>query len=146
MESRLWISNPVGFYQFFNRIDNSIKFDSIISHNSIKFPSENFRELRPRSDCSVFVQKRREKPPNFHSECSEFPQKRRFLKTYLINVNTQKRRFLKTLQYPTMSFTKLEQCEHTKQIFWLRICYLADQCERSKTDVFPSILYKNGIM
>ena len=26
----------------------------------------------------------------------------------------QKRRFLKTLQYPTMSFTKTEQCERTK--------------------------------
>ena len=80
---------------------------------------------------------------------SGYPQKWRFLKTHLINVNAQKRRFLKTLQYPTMSFTKTEQCERTKtdvfrcvfvigQIsvnaqkrrFSLRFCTKTEQCER----------------
>ena len=52
---------------------------------------------------------------------SGYPQKRRFLKTNLINVNAQKRRILKTLQYPTMSFTKTEQCERTKTDVFLSV-------------------------
>ena len=49
---------------------------------------------------------------------SGYPQKRRFLKTHLISVNAHKRRFLKTFQYVTTSFTKTEQCERTKRMFF----------------------------
>ena len=52
---------------------------------------------------------------------SGYSQKKRFLKTYLISVSAQKWRFLKTLQHSTIGFTKTEQCE------------------RTKTDVFPSV-------
>ena len=73
-----------------------------------------------------FVQKRREKPPFCESVHTD-PHK-----------SATKRRLLKTLQYPTMSFTKTEQCERTKTD------YQADQRERTKTEVSLRFVQKRS--
>ena len=79
------------------------------------------------------------------------PQKRRFSKTLSKvdihknggfenapdQLNAEERRFLKTLQYSIMVFTKTEQCERTKtDVFPAFLLSGTDQCERTKTEVF----------
>ena len=72
-------------------------------------------------------------------------QKRRFLRTHLINVNAQKRRFLKTLQYPTISFTKTEQCERTKtDVFRCVFVIWQISVNAQKRRFFSPFLYENG--
>ena len=121
--------------------------------------------LWPRSHYPVFAQKRRENlhfcervhtDPHKNATKTEvfqnavkggYPQRRRFSKTHLINVNSQKWRFLKTLQYPTMSFTKTEQCERTKTDVF-RCVFVIGQISVNayKRRFFSLFLYENGAM
>ena len=104
-----------------------------------------------------FVQKRREKPP-FLWKCSHYGV---FRKRYRKWISTKTEVFQKALNQ--CKRTKTEVFEnatifnnelhrtgtmwtHKNGYLWLRICYQEDQCERTKTDVFPPFLYRNGLM
>ena len=117
--------------------------------------------LRPRSHYSVFVQKRREKPP-FLWKCSHLSTQKRHKNGGF------RKRCQKWISTKTEVFENaFDQCECTKTevfenapisnnelhkngVMWthkngcfsLRFCYRADQCERTKTEVFLTVFVR----
>ena len=99
--------------------------------------------LRPRSHYSVFVQKRREKPP-FLWKCSRWSAQKRHKNGGF------RKRCQKWISTKTEVFENaVDQCEHTKtEVFENAV----DQCEHTKTEVFENApvsnneLHKNGVM
>ena len=128
-----------------NPYSSKVEFIRPHSHYSIFLPNGE-KNLRFCESVHTDPHKNATKSEVFENAVkSGYPQKRRFLKTHLINVNAQKRRFLKTLQYPTMSFTKTEQCERTKTDVF-RCVFVIGQISvnAQKRRFFSPFLYENG--